>query len=1145
MASRKDYELALKIIGKVDPSLATARNLTKRELAAIARDVSEANGRLAVQTANDFKTLDAGFSKVEKAVGAAVKVAAGASAAIGAYSFKVGSDFSAQMSTVKAIANASADDIGKLSDKAKDLGISTKWSATEVGQAYEYMGMAGWKTADMLSGVEGVMSLAAASGEELGTVSDIVTDDLTAFGLKASDAGRMADVMAAAATNANTNVGLMGETFKYAAPLAGTLGYSLEDVTLATGLMANAGIKGSQAGTALRNVMTRLVKPTKESASAMAALGLSATDDEGRMKPLRQMLEEMRGALDGVTESEQGMYAAQLAGQYGLSGLLAIVNSSDEDFEKLANAIDHSTGAADRMAKARIDNLAGDITLAQSAAEGLGISLEELADDALREVVQMASEAMQDLAGYITKNAPTIKRELGEVAGSIKEAASPLLSAGQFFLKNPKALSGAIVSLGSAMATYKVASTSYQLFKSLSAIAGLGPVGIGVLGATATVGAIVAATQAYDAWSDSVARSNLAEHFGDLTLSMKELQTAARFIVDTGDFEQLSTTIEALGTSEEIAARIKAAGDELKKLDWKLSIGMELSDSDTESYKASIEQYIRECEAYAEEQHYAISLAVDLFTGDDAHGEAISSMVDRYLTKNGDKLRTLSQELSDKLSEFLAEDSEGGITLSLNESKTLQRIREQMAEITAQMAQEDYTAGLDILGGKYGKNLTADSFENLMLEEQKLIESSTADYEEAWKAAVLATRASGGTDEDVKYINNQWMAKIAAMQTQAASFNTKLIKDSYAGELDTGAYSAGLDSILAQFGTGGKANIDYMLAQTLQQGSVSGETQKALGELFKQMKPNEADMMELAQDYLKAGEALPENLYEGIRSAAEIGAEAGDIDSMYFLLGNQMAGNPEYLAALAAAMAQGTVIPEKLRLGIEANGGVIPTAVTATYDSIKDADKSGMEAEAKATGEAYDTKVAEAMEASSDTIKSGAQTAVDAASGVDVSKASSIGESWGDRFVAGFKAAFAGIGGFIAGALSGPAAPSKVAHNAEGGIYERPLLTTFAEDGPEAAIPLDGSHRALTLWREAGRRLGALSDAGQQFAAAAAPSSTPSAAASAIPSIHLEQHFSGPVTEENAAYAAKITTEELKRMLEQISRQDRRFAFQS
>ncbi|MBO6267355.1 MAG: phage tail tape measure protein, partial [Synergistaceae bacterium] len=299
---------------------------------------------------------------------------------------EVASGFEESMSNVKALSGATADELEDLGGLAKELGATTKFTAKESADAMGYMAMAGWNAEQMLSGMPGVLQLAAASDEDLALVSDIVTDSLTAFGLTASDTSRYADILAQTATKANTNVALMGETFKYAAPLAGALKYDVEDVAVATGLMANAGIKGSEAGTTLRNMFTRLAKPTQESAHAMDKLGLSMSDGTGKMYTWMELMEQMRDSFAGLTEEQKTFYAVELAGQRGMSGLLAIVNASEEDFNKLSTAISNSSGAAQRMADIKLDNLNGQITLFNSALEATKTTIGEQLNPTMEEL---------------------------------------------------------------------------------------------------------------------------------------------------------------------------------------------------------------------------------------------------------------------------------------------------------------------------------------------------------------------------------------------------------------------------------------------------------------------------------------------------------------------------------------------------------------------------------------------------------------------------------------------------------------------------------------------------------------------------------------------------------------------------------------
>lgn len=307
---------------------------------------------------------------------------------VGAAAVKTATDFEAGMSEVKAISGATGSEFDALRDKAIEMGAKTKFSASDSADAFKYMAMAGWDASQMMDGIAGIMDLAAASGEDLATTSDIVTDALTAFGLQASDSAHFADVLAQASSKSNTNVGLMGETFKYVAPVAGALGYSIEDTAVAIGLMANSGIKGSQAGTALRSTITRLAKPVGEAKDAVEELKISITNTDGTMKPLSQTMVELREKFAGLTEEQKAQYAAMLAGQEGMSGLLAIVNASDEDFQKLTDEINNANGAAEDMASVMMDNTAGAVEQLKGALESAGILIGEKLTPYIRDLAE-------------------------------------------------------------------------------------------------------------------------------------------------------------------------------------------------------------------------------------------------------------------------------------------------------------------------------------------------------------------------------------------------------------------------------------------------------------------------------------------------------------------------------------------------------------------------------------------------------------------------------------------------------------------------------------------------------------------------------------------------------------------------------------
>lgn len=393
--------------------------------------------------------------KVSKAVTGAAKtmgkVGLAAGAGFAAYAVKSGAAFEAQMSKVRAISGASTTDMQRLNDAAKKMGRTTKFSASESGQALEYMAMAGWKTDQMISGLPGIMNLAAASGEDLGLVSDIVTDALTAFGLKAEDAGRFADVLATASSNSNTNVAMMGETFKYAAPLAGALGYSIEDTAVAIGLMANAGIKADQAGTSLRGVLTNLAKPSKENRKYLKKLGVSLTDTAGRTKPLATLLGELRSKFAKLTKAENAEYAAGIAGKNAMAGFQAMMNGSDEDFAKLTKAIDESSGSAKRMADIMNNNLYGQLTLLKSNVESIGNRFYESFGN-------KAKNAVVILSGWLLRlqDEGTIDRWADKAGAAFAVGVDKLRSGFAWLQTNSEQVKGVLVKVGFAFAGIKI-----------------------------------------------------------------------------------------------------------------------------------------------------------------------------------------------------------------------------------------------------------------------------------------------------------------------------------------------------------------------------------------------------------------------------------------------------------------------------------------------------------------------------------------------------------------------------------------------------------------------------------------------------------------------------------------------------------------
>lgn len=498
------------------------------------------------------KKMSSAGDKMTKYVSAPI-VGAGAAA------IKVTADFDTTMSKVKAVSGATGEEFETLRTKARDMAETTVFSASETADALYYMAMAGWKPQQMLDGLAGVMNLAAASGEDLATVSDIVTDDLTAFGMTAEESGHFADVLAATVTSANTDVARLGETFKYAAPVAGAMGYTLEDVALASGLMANASIKGSMAGTTLRNIFTRMAKPTKEVQAAMDRLGISLSDDEGRMYSFREIIDQLRDqfghinmpieeftaqvemldsqledgtltenqyndALEELTQqaygaegAEKARAAAQLAGLRGMSGLLAIVNASVEDYDKLAGSIYNCEGAAQDMSDIMVDNLGGQLKLLKSQLEELAISFGDTMMPTIREFVTILQDIVDDFNDMDEEQRKAIIQ-----IGLTVAAIGPLLSIGGRLVAGIGSVLKIAPALVSAFKAIGVAISGATLPALGAVVAAIAPIGMAIAAAIAIIGSFIAiGVTLYENWDNVKAKVTRAWEDMEIAISQK------------------------------------------------------------------------------------------------------------------------------------------------------------------------------------------------------------------------------------------------------------------------------------------------------------------------------------------------------------------------------------------------------------------------------------------------------------------------------------------------------------------------------------------------------------------------------------------------------------------------------------------------
>lgn len=804
-----------------------------------------------------------------------------------------------QMSTVEAISGANKAELKQLTAQAKQTGLTTKFTATESAQAYEYMGMAGWKANQMISGLPGIINLAAASGEELSSTSDIVTDSLTAFKLQAKDSAHFSDVLAAAATNSNTNVSMMGESFKYAAPLAGSLKFSIEDTAVALGLMANSGIKASSAGTAVRSWLTRLAKPTKESSSAMKDLNLSLTDSDGKMKSFQTIMEETRNKFKTLTEAEKASYAAMLAGKTGMSGLLAIINTSDDDFNKLTQSINNADGAAKRMADTRLDNLNGDITLMKSAAEGAATALGEAFMPEMRSGVQSITTFLEKSANWVAKNKELIKTGFKVIATLVAlklgftatrlvllKSINTVLS----FVKAYKNLKAAMMAIKSGEKAMSAISTAFGVAGgSIGLFVGVATVAIGVL---SLIGAAL-----YNAYQDAK-QADLAERFGTITMSMDEMDETARKLISSKTIEGVAKSMEAFSQLDTYAENINSARSEIEKLDWKLSIGLKLTDDEKDTYKTSIDSYVANIQSYVEEKEYALQLGVKavIDTSDENYSQIINS-ISKVSNVLSPQLSELGKKLQKAVQKAFAEDG----LINIDAQKEANEILTKMSEIENLVTQSKIQAKYDMIEAEYsGKDLDPSTYEEMQKKLNEVAKEESDNLKENTEATLsglysnyqtakkLFEESGGNKNENAMNEAKQayesfkeelssggLQEKLTEPYVKAAEFGINTLKDAYPEyEKILGELNIRMNNTLSESGkslsdifNGDEVDSSALDAFSVQSEEIrnkwnelSPEVRDNIKSIIDKISENNTEIDNLIASYNEAGEEIPESI---------------------------------------------------------------------------------------------------------------------------------------------------------------------------------------------------------------------------------------------------------------------------------------------
>lgn len=833
-------------------------------------------------------------------------------------------DFEAAMSEVKAISGATEDEFASLTEKAMQMGADTKFSAVESAEAFKYMAMAGWKPQQMMSGISGIMSLAAASGESLGTTSDIVTDALTAFGLAAGDAGHFSDVLAQASASTNTNVGLLGESFKYVAPVAGTMGYSIEDTSLALGLMANAGIKGSMAGTALKTSIANLASPTKAMASAMEQYGISLTDGEGEMLSLKGVMDNLRTSLGGLSETEQTAAASTIFGKEAMSGMLAIVNASEEDYNKLTDAVYNADGAALRMSETMMDNLAGSFEYLSGAVDEVQNTFGQRLSPYLRSAADALAEEMPGVKSKIEETMDWIDNRVAGMTASSEWANTGLLGkvniAWDTLIANPfmewagnegkhllsRGLSnlfgdaakimpggekaGLTSWLSAGVIAKGATSAASGISKLVGALGGFGSIGGTVaLAGTAAAASIGAIAVAMDNYNEHQINDSLEEHFGNVALSAKQAKEFADALINVQVRTGIETSLAAFTNAEQLRADAEAALAANDALEWKCSVGITLTEAEGESYMENVQTFVESKRGELESAARAASVAIETIIGGEK-GVAMNKVIGSWLAADEAEISGLSANLTATVEAALTD----GI-IDVNEQAAIDALQGKINTILSSWSATEASTQIDLIKQKYGhltgKDLEAGAFSEIVTSFQEAretteveIDALSEDFYNMINGAQGSGRLTGSEADEWKSLwRGGVLGKRGSALANALEFETNTLQDTYGSEISKtlagleGNATKGIQNQMnSLFAGGGEIDLaafqDYMNTGIM---GLKGTGNPALKRLYETMEPDVQAMGQLMDDYREQFGYIPKNLKQAYDEAIDVGAAAG------------------------------------------------------------------------------------------------------------------------------------------------------------------------------------------------------------------------------------------------------------------------------
>lgn len=1074
MAGKKtEYEIALLVGGKVQSSFGSS-----------IKNVESGINSLNNMAHTAAAAITAAFATVQ--VGQFVE------GAVSTYS-----SFEQAMATTAATAKASQADYVRLEEAALAMGKATTKTATESAEALGYMALAGWDVDTSIAALEPVLRLSEATQMDLVRSSDLVTDSMSALGLSVDSLGEYLDVCTAANNNANTTAEALMEAFIGCGGAAKTVGADMIDMATALGVLANNGTKGAEAGTALNSMLVRI--SSKDTAiKAMKDLGVSAFDASGNFIGLNEVLVQLSDAMANLTTEQQTAYMSDIAGTNYYTEMSYLLNSVKESadgtasaWDTLSTSLENSDGALMDMAATVTDTLSTSFQILNSATEDAQIHLVDAFGDDLKGVVLNLAEFIPTVTEDFIRFADKSELKISKVFGTIQKGASKawnvLTGLGEGFLENYDTIENVIVGIGSAFVSYKVisllvkgTSAVYGFSRAIQAMAVSNPV---VFGITAATTAIVGVTTAIKNAEKQAANSNLEEHFGNIALSLQDVSEVAEYIVSSDNLNRIQESLDAFSELDGIRSSMEKSIKDINKKNWKISIGLELSEDEKEAYIADVENYISQANEYFHQERYSANISLSAFDDGSIERHNIISNLNSFYDDVYTELQGAGKRLGDAVTEGFEDNF-----LAFDETQAIIQAQESMARVMNSLATSEFDAKLEIMDRKFSAdNLDAESYAVLQEEIEAQLEDAISGFEEAWMynlSIAKAALANGSItqeeyDESANEFYKDYLNNVTDAELKAYNFLLDTIGQAYGDDIDK--FNSHIADVLEKYqGENYKDalnnNPEHLMQSIMQDAwdnSISQDTKQAMSSLLDAMETSTDEIQKLEQQWKEAGFEVPTGITQSLARTDEYGAmtvfqnawgygQRGDKQALYDYLLQTIVDDSNYAYMEKAMRKKGVALPKST---VEEATNVLPIAFEGRNiysDSyLQDVFSEGIEGIYSYSNDYLQDMFSKGFDVSADVninlnpVFNGAFWNTQGRTAAYNADLESIRKNTSWRTVINDNN------------------PRLIGH-ADGGIFNVPHVAWFAEDGPEAAIPLDGSSNAISLWQKVGMLLGVL-----------------------------------------------------------------------